>query len=95
MIIINIIIGIAGIVIGFLIIFLILRAKKKNVFGIIDEAKKEAACLRKESKNEIALEKKAEIIEARDEWYKTKRIQEGELKDRKKELHIMEKKFTL
>ncbi len=90
----NIVVGAVGSFFGFLLLFLILLVKKKNAFKIIDEAKKEAACLREESKNEIALKKKAAILEAKDEWYHTKRVQEDELKDRKKELRTMEKKFN-
>lgn len=84
----------SGAVIGFTIAMVILFALKQKASTIISLANKEAEKVVEEIRQEAILEKKAAVIEAKDEWYKTRRVHEEEIKERKKEIRILEKKFN-
>ncbi len=83
-----------GIVISFVITILIMALMKKKAFSILSEAKEQAARIIEENRQKAQLEKKAALIEVKDEWYKTKRTHEEEINQRKREIRTLEKKFN-
>lgn len=83
-----------GIVIAFFLAAIILFLMKKKSCAIIANAKAEASRIIEENRQKALLEKKAALIEVKDEWYKTKRSHEDEINQRKRELRSLEKKFN-
>lgn len=85
---------VAGILIGVVIMSLILMLMKKKAGKIVSDAREEAAKIIEENRQKAKLEKKAALIEVKDEWYKTKRSHEEEINQRKREIRTLEKKFN-
>ncbi|MBW6516198.1 MAG: ribonuclease Y [Candidatus Cloacimonetes bacterium] len=83
-----------GAVLGFFLTALILFVIKRKALTIISEAKNEASRLIEETRQKTQIEKKAALLEVKDEWYKTKKAHEEEINQRKKEIRILEKKFN-
>jgi ribonuclease Y len=67
---------------------------KNKAFRIISTAKEEGARIIEENRQQAKLEKKAALIEVKDEWYQTKRSHEEEINQRKREIRTLEKKFN-
>ncbi|MBP7310226.1 MAG: ribonuclease Y [Candidatus Cloacimonetes bacterium] len=83
-----------GIVIGFVIAMVIYLIRRNSSFKLISQATTIAEDLKKEAKTEAENAKKAAILEAREEWFKQKRILDEEVKERQKELRAQEKKYN-
>jgi len=74
-----------------LVIYLI---KRNSAFRLVSGAKEIAAEIRESAQTDIETTKKAVILEAKDEWFKQKKVLEDEIKERQKELRFQEKKFN-
>ncbi|MDD4310479.1 MAG: ribonuclease Y, partial [Candidatus Cloacimonetes bacterium] len=83
-----------GAIIGFAIAIVIYVMRRNSTFKLISQATQIAEDLKKEAKRESETARKAAILEAKDEWFKQKRILEEEIKERQKELRIQEKKYN-
>ena len=83
-----------GVVLAIAFTVTMLLLLKRKALNIVTVAKNEAARLIEETRQKAHLEKKAALIEVKDEWYKTKRTHEEEINQRKKEIRILEKKFN-
>jgi ribonuclease Y len=68
--------------------------KRNSTFRIISQAKQIVEELKSNARNEIETSKKAAVLEAKDEWFKQKRVMEDEIKERQKELRVQEKKYN-
>ncbi|PKN75488.1 MAG: ribonuclease Y [Candidatus Cloacimonetes bacterium HGW-Cloacimonetes-2] len=80
--------------IGFFIALIIYLIQRNSAFRTIAHAKSIAEEIKSNAKTDAESAKKAALIEARDEWFKQKRIMEEEIKERQKELRIQEKKYN-
>ena len=85
---------IIGIVLSFFIMTIILFVMKKKAYKILSDARREGSRIIEEMKQKAQLEKKAALIEVKDEWYKTRRNHEEEINQRKREIRVLEKKFN-
>lgn len=83
-----------GLVLGFLIALVIYLIKRNSAFRLVSGAKEIAAEIRESAQTDIETTKKAVILEAKDEWFKQKKVLEDEIKERQKELRFQEKKFN-
>ncbi|HOZ01145.1 MAG TPA: ribonuclease Y [Candidatus Syntrophosphaera sp.] len=83
----------AGLLGGLIIAFLIYLIRRSTTFRFISQAKQIAEEIKESGRSEVEGIKKAAILEAKDEWFKQKRVLEDEIKDRQKELRIQEKKY--
>jgi ribonucrease Y len=83
--------GFAGGIVLALIIYLIRRS---STFRLISQAKSIAEEIKNSARIEIETSKKAAILEAKDDWFKQKRVMEDEIKERQKELRSQEKKYS-
>ncbi len=83
-----------GIIIGFVIAIVIYLSRRNSSFKLISQATSIAEDLKREAKSEAENAKKAAILEAREEWFKQKRILDEEVKERQKELRAQEKKYN-
>jgi ribonuclease Y len=81
-------------VLGFLIALVIYLIKRNSAFRLVSGAKEIAAEIRESAQTDIETTKKAVILEAKDEWFKQKKVLEDEIKERQKELRFQEKKFN-
>lgn len=90
----DIIIIAIGVVAGFLLAVVIYLIKRNSTFRIISQAKQIVEELKNNARNEIETSKKAAVLEAKDEWFKQKRVMEDEIKERQKELRVQEKKYN-
>lgn len=90
----DIIIIAIGMVVGFLLAVVIYLIKRNSTFRIISQAKQIVEELKSNARNEIETSKKAAVLEAKDEWFKQKRVMEDEIKERQKELRVQEKKYN-
>jgi ribonuclease Y len=79
---------------GFLLAVVIYLIKRNSTFRIISQAKQIVEELKNNARNEIETSKKAAVLEAKDEWFKQKRVMEDEIKERQKELRVQEKKYN-
>ena len=86
--------GAIGLVVGFVIALVIYLAKRNSSFKLIAQADQIAEDIRKSAKNEAETSKKAALLEAREEWFKQKRILDEEVKERQRELRAQEKKYN-
>ena len=82
----DIIIIAIGVIVGFLLAVIIYLIKRNSTFRIISQAKQIVEELKSNARNEIETSKKAAVLEAKDEWFKQKRVMEDEIKERQKEL---------
>ncbi len=90
----NIVYILIGLVIGLIgagILFIILKQRSK---AIIFTAKDQADKIIEEANNEKASIRKETILEAKEDWYKTKKVYEDEIKDRQKELRTQENTYN-
>lgn len=83
-----------GAVAGLVVALLIYLIRRSTTFRLISHAKEIAEELKQSALNEIETSKKAAVLEAKDEWFKQKRVMEDEIKERQKELRIQEKKYN-
>ena len=83
-----------GVVVGFVVGIVIYLIRRNSTFKLISQASQIAEDIKKDAKQEAETAKKAAIIEAREEWFKQKRIMDEEIKERQKELRIQEKKYN-
>ncbi len=83
-----------GLVLGFLIALVIYLIKRNSAFRLVSGAKEIAAEIRESAQTDIETTKKAVILEAKDEWFKQKKVLEDEIKERQKDLRFQEKKFN-
>jgi ribonuclease Y len=83
-----------GLLIGFIVALVIYMIRRNSTFKLISQATQIAEDIKKDAKKEIETVKKATILEAREEWFKQKRIMDEEIKERQKELRIQEKKYN-
>ncbi|HQH50116.1 MAG TPA: ribonuclease Y [Candidatus Cloacimonadota bacterium] len=90
----DIIIIAIGVIAGFLLAVIIYLIKRNSTFRIISQAKQIVEELKSNARNEIETSKKAAVLEAKDEWFKQKRVMEDEIKERQKELRVQEKKYN-
>lgn len=90
----DIIIIAIGVIAGFLLAVAIYLIKRNSTFRIISQAKQIVEELKSNARNEIETSKKAAVLEAKDEWFKQKRVMEDEIKERQKELRVQEKKYN-
>ena len=90
----DIIIIAIGVIAGFLLAVAIYLIKRNSTFRIISQAKQIVEELKINARNEIETSKKAAVLEAKDEWFKQKRVMEDEIKERQKELRVQEKKYN-
>lgn len=83
-----------GFGLGFLIALVIYLIKRNSAFRLISQSKQVVEEMKDSAKADIELAKKAAILEAKEEWFKQKRVMEDEIKDRQKELRFQEKKHN-
>lgn len=88
------ILGILGIVLGFGIALLIYFIKRNSAFKLIAQSTGIAENIKRDAKAEAETLKKEALVEARDEWFKQKRILDEEVKERQRELRAQEKKYN-
>ena len=80
--------------VGFVIALFIYIIKRNSTFKLISQSTKIAEELERNAKIEAENAKKAALLEAREEWFKQKRILDEEIKERQKELRTQEKKYN-
>jgi len=83
-----------GVAVGFVIALFIYIIKRNSTFKLISQSTKIAEELERNAKIEAENAKKAALLEAREEWFKQKRILDEEIKERQKELPTQEKKYN-
>ncbi|MDZ4181646.1 MAG: ribonuclease Y [Candidatus Cloacimonadaceae bacterium] len=84
-------IGAAG---GFALALMIYLIRRNTSFRLISQAKEIAEEIKTSAKKETETVRKSTILEAKDEWFKQKRVMEDEIKERQKELRVQEKKYN-
>lgn len=84
-------IGAAG---GFALALMIYVIRRNTSFRLISQAKEIAEEIKSSAKKESETARKSTILEAKDEWFKQKRVMEDEIKERQKELRVQEKKYN-
>ncbi|MEF3694747.1 MAG: ribonuclease Y [Candidatus Cloacimonadota bacterium] len=84
----------AGALGGFLLALIIYLLQRNTAFKMISQSNAIAEEIKNSAIKEAESAKKAALIEARDEWFKQKKIMEEEIKERQKELRIQEKKYN-
>jgi len=90
----RIVVGAIGVALGFAIALVIYLIQRNTSFKLVSQAKQIAEKIEQEAKKDAETAKKAALLEAREEWFKQKRILEEEIKERQKELRIQEKKYN-
>lgn len=83
-----------GVIVGFVVALVIYLSRRNSTFKLISQATQIAEDIKKDAKQEAETAKKAALLEAREEWFKQKRIMDEEIKERQKELRIQEKKYN-
>ncbi len=83
-----------GVAIGILVAIIIYIIQRNTSFKLLSQSKKIAEGIVADAKKEAETAKKAALLEAREEWFKQKRIFEEEIKERQKELRVQEKKYN-
>ncbi len=83
-----------GLLAGLLLALIFYLLRRKTTFHFISQAKQIAEEIKISAKNEIETARKAAVLEAKDDWFKQKRVMEDEIKDRQKELRVQEKKYS-
>ncbi len=83
-----------GVAVGFVIALFIYIIKRNSTFKLISQSTKIAEELERNANIEAENAKKAALLEAREEWFKQKRILDEEIKERQKELRTQEKKYN-
>ncbi len=88
------IIGILGIIAGLILALIIYLIQRNTAYKLITQAKQLATEITKDAKKDADNAKKAAILEAREEWFKQKRVLEEEIRERQRELRTQEKKYN-
>jgi len=83
-----------GFVAGLFIALIIYLIRRNSTFRLISQAKQIAEEIKTSARSEIDTAKKAAVLEAKDDWFKQKRVMENEIKERQRELRIQEKKYN-
>lgn len=83
-----------GFALGFIVALLIYLIKRNSAFKVVSQATEIAENIKREAKAEAEAAKKAALVEAREEWFKQKRILDEEVKERQRELRAQEKKYN-
>jgi ribonuclease Y len=85
-------IGVAG---GLLIALIIYLTKRSRSFRLVFQAKKIAEEIKESAHKEVENAKKTAVLEAKDEWFKQKKVMEDEIKDRQRESSVFKKKSIM
>ncbi|MCB5266538.1 MAG: ribonuclease Y [Candidatus Cloacimonetes bacterium] len=88
------ILGVLGLVLGFVIALVIYFIRRNSSFKLISQANEIADNIKRDAKTEAETSKKEALLEAREEWFKQKRILDEEVKERQRELRSQEKKYN-
>ncbi|HOA28646.1 MAG TPA: Rnase Y domain-containing protein, partial [Candidatus Cloacimonadota bacterium] len=88
------ILGVLGLVLGFVIALILYFIKRNSSFKLVSQADEIAENIKRDGKNEAETLKKEALLEAREEWFKQKRILDEEVKERQRELRAQEKKYN-
>ncbi|MCB5262613.1 MAG: ribonuclease Y [Candidatus Cloacimonetes bacterium] len=80
--------------VGFLLALVIYLIKRNGAFRAVSQATEIAESIKRDATKESEVAKKAALVEAREEWFKQKRIFDEEVKDRQRELRAQEKKYN-
>lgn len=83
-----------GTILGFVVAIVIYLIRRNTTFRLISQAQKIADDIKLSAKTDAENAKKAAILEARDEWFKHKKVMEEEIKERQRELRVQEKKYN-
>ena len=83
-----------GALIGFVIALVVYIIRRNSTFKLISQSSQIAEDIKKDAKKEAENAKKTAMLEAREEWFKQKRIMDEEIKERQKELRVQEKKYN-
>jgi len=83
-----------GLVLGFLFALFIYFAKKNTAFKMIAQTEIIAKELIEDAKKESQSLKKKVVLDAKEEWFKTQKGNENEIKERQKEVRNLENKFN-
>ncbi|HOE90721.1 MAG TPA: ribonuclease Y [Candidatus Cloacimonadota bacterium] len=83
-----------GLVLGFLFALFIYFAKKNTAFKMIAQTEIIAKELIEDAKKESQSLKKKVVLDAKEEWFKTQKGYENEIKERQKEVRNLENKFN-
>ncbi|HPY96094.1 MAG TPA: ribonuclease Y [Candidatus Cloacimonadota bacterium] len=89
-----IIAAVVGLVLGFLFALFIYFAKKNTAFKMIAQTEIIAKELIEDAKKESQSLKKKVILDAKEDWFKTQKGYENEIKERQKEVRNLENKFN-
>lgn len=82
-----------GLLAGLLLTLIFYLIRRNTTFRLISHSKQIAEELKEAARSEIDTARKAAVLEAKDEWFKQKRVLEDEIKERQKELRVQEKKY--
>lgn len=80
--------------VGFLLALVIYLIKRNGAFKAVSQATEIAENIKRNATKESEVAKKAALVEAREEWFKQKRIFDEEVKERQRELRAQEKKYN-
>ncbi|MDD3235996.1 MAG: ribonuclease Y [Candidatus Cloacimonetes bacterium] len=83
-----------GALIGFVIALVVYIIRRNSTFKLISQSSQIAEDIKKDAKKEAENAKKTAMLEAKEEWFKQKRIMDEEIKERQKELRVQEKKYN-
>ncbi|HRX76851.1 MAG TPA: ribonuclease Y, partial [Candidatus Cloacimonadota bacterium] len=88
------ILGAIGLVLGFGLALVIYFIRRNSSFKLIAQVTEIAENIKRDAANEAEAMKKEALLEAREEWFKQKRILDEEVKERQRELRSQEKKYN-
>lgn len=83
-----------GLVAGFIVAAVVYLVKRNTAFKLVSQATEIAENIKKDAKIDAENQKKSALLEAREEWFKQKRILDEEVKERQRELRAQEKKYN-
>ncbi|HQB97717.1 MAG TPA: Rnase Y domain-containing protein, partial [Candidatus Cloacimonadota bacterium] len=83
-----------GLVLGFVVALVIYLIKRASAFKLVSQATEIAENIKKDAQIDAENQKKSALLEAREEWFKQKRILDEEVKERQRELRAQEKKYN-
>lgn len=86
--------GAIAFAVGFLLALVIYLIKRNGAFKAVSQATEIAENIKRNATKESEVAKKAALVEAREEWFKQKRIFDEEVKERQRELRAQEKKYN-
>ncbi|MCK9185786.1 MAG: Rnase Y domain-containing protein, partial [Candidatus Cloacimonetes bacterium] len=88
------ILGAIGLVLGFGLALVIYFIRRNSSFKLIAQVTEIAENIKRDAANEAETMKKEALLEAREDWFKQKRILDEEVKERQRELRSQEKKYN-